>query len=102
MIFIPTASCDSTNSRSNRSINTSRFPGCKVYRLSSTTGQHVPVGESEPAVIFVRSDIFEKFLQQFIEARRLIEEDRMRGVLDLFKARMRDLPRARLLAGQFV
>src|SRR4029453_6951703 len=41
MIFIPSASCDSTNSRSKRSINTSRFPGCNVYCRSSTIGQQV-------------------------------------------------------------
>src|SRR5437867_1060487 len=39
MTFIPSASCDSTNSRSNISINTSRFPGCNVYCRSSTIGQ---------------------------------------------------------------
>src|SRR5438093_13223313 len=41
MIFIPSASCDSTNSWSNRSINTSRCPGCSVYCRSSTIGQQV-------------------------------------------------------------
>src|SRR6266481_2161854 len=41
MIFIPSASCDSTNSQSNRSINTSRFAGYKVYCRSSTIGQQV-------------------------------------------------------------
>src|SRR6266567_2918565 len=41
MTFIPSASCDSTNSRSNRSINTSRFPGCNVYCRSSMIGQQV-------------------------------------------------------------
>src|SRR5207247_672756 len=41
MTFIPSASCDSTNSRSNKSINTSRCPGCNVYCRSSTIGQQV-------------------------------------------------------------
>src|SRR5260370_30143063 len=36
-----TASCVSTNSRSNNSIRTSRIPGCIVYCLSSTMGQQV-------------------------------------------------------------
>ncbi len=44
MIFIPSASCDSTNSRSNRSINTSRCPGCNVYCRSSTIGQQFSSG----------------------------------------------------------
>src|SRR6266516_5791137 len=44
MSFIPSASCDSTNSRSTRSISTSRFPGCNVYCRSSTIGQQVSVG----------------------------------------------------------
>src|SRR6266478_2882701 len=41
MTFIPSASCDSTNSQSNRSINSSRLPGCNVYCRSSTIGQQV-------------------------------------------------------------
>src|SRR5438874_172368 len=44
MTFIPSVSCDSTNSRSNRSINTSRFPRCNVYCRSSAIGQQVSVG----------------------------------------------------------
>src|SRR5437773_9430965 len=48
MIFIPSTSCDSTNSRSNRSINTSRFPGCSVYCRSSTIGQQVCSGFALP------------------------------------------------------
>src|SRR4030095_6000219 len=39
MIFTPNASWVSTNSRSKRSIKTSRFPGWTVYCLNSTTGQ---------------------------------------------------------------
>src|SRR5436190_8406295 len=39
MAFTPTASWVSTNSRSNKSIKTSRFPECRVYCLNSTTGQ---------------------------------------------------------------
>jgi hypothetical protein len=39
MTLIPSASCGSINSRSNNSIKTSRFPGCSVYCLNSTTGQ---------------------------------------------------------------
>src|SRR5580765_6268921 len=46
MIFIFTCSWASTNSRSNRSIKTSRFPECRVYCLSSTTGQQ---GGEDPA-----------------------------------------------------
>src|SRR5262249_51158498 len=39
MTFIPKVSWLSTNSRSNRSIKISRFPGCSVYCLNSTTRQ---------------------------------------------------------------
>src|SRR5436309_16068300 len=39
MTFIPTASRGSINSRSKRSIKISRFLGCSVYCLNSTTGQ---------------------------------------------------------------
>src|SRR5204863_576945 len=39
MIFTPNASWVSTNSRSKRSIKTSRFPGWSAYCLNSTTGQ---------------------------------------------------------------
>src|SRR5438132_8215817 len=39
MTFIRNASWLSTNSRSKRSIKISRFPGCNVYCLNSTTGQ---------------------------------------------------------------
>src|SRR5829696_4430435 len=42
-IAMPTASWVSTNSRSKRSINTSRWPGCSVYCLSSTTGYRTSV-----------------------------------------------------------
>src|SRR5205823_7726429 len=39
MTLLPTASWVSMNSRSKRSIKTSRFPGWSVYCLSSTIGQ---------------------------------------------------------------
>jgi len=40
----------------------------------------------------VRLGIFHKFLEQLVEPVRLIEEDGVRGVLDLLKARI--IPRA--------
>ena len=49
-----------------------------------------------------RRQVFHKFLDQFVKAHRLIEEDGVCGVLDLFQTRMRNLARARLLASQFV
>src|SRR5437899_10413767 len=63
MTFIPTASCGSINSRSNRSIKISRFPGCSVYCLNSTMGQQssvmtqlrIPIMEKEREDSGVRS-----------------------------------------------
>src|SRR5258707_4473419 len=52
MAFTPTASWVSTNSRSNKSIKTSRFPECRVYCLNSTTGQQ----NSEDPVCLSRAD----------------------------------------------
>src|SRR5688500_15848791 len=50
VISMPAASCDSTNSRSNSSMRTSRCPGRSVYWRSSTTGQHPPINWSADGV----------------------------------------------------
>jgi len=49
-----------------------------------------------------RGQVFHKFVEQFVKAHRVIEEDGVRRVLGLFKTRMRNLARTSLLANQFV
>lgn len=53
----------------------------------------------EPAEAGVTS--FHEFLKQFGKTLRLVEENSVRGMLDLFKMHMRNLARVRLPACQF-
>ena len=60
------------------------------YYLAQSVGPSIMTGLTSRVcnIWGSRRQLFEEFLDQFVEAVRLIEKDAVRGVIDLFKARM--------------
>src|SRR5258708_15050928 len=83
MIVIPTASCGSMNSFSNRSISTSRFPGRNVYCRSSTMCENA-------GICYLQVEAQVRELRVAHETPRLVESERAmirvpRGDLETYR-----------------